>query len=262
MTPAKATIGVLGGMGPEATILFMQKMVAAVQADDDADHVPLIVHNNTQVPSRIKMLINGDGADPAPVLAEMARGLEQAGAEALAMPCNTAHVCAPVIVGAVSVPFLDMVELAAGKARDMAGSGARVGLLGSPALEQTGVFRQPLQRAGLTPVHGADGERRLEVIRSVKMRGVSPPAIEALQASADHLAERGADVVMVCCTEFSLMAPDLRTDRPLFDTLDALVAACVAYAAGHSPSDEAARGSNAASEQTKTDRQGKEQLQC
>ena len=146
MTPAKATIGVLGGMGPEATILFMQKMVAAVQADDDADHVPLIVHNNTQVPSRIKMLINGDGADPAPVLAEMARGLEQAGAEALAMPCNTAHVCAPAIVDAVSVPFLDMVELAAGKARDMAGSGARVGLLGSPALEQTDVFRQPLQR--------------------------------------------------------------------------------------------------------------------
>ncbi len=85
------TVGILGGMGPEATVLLMQKVIAAVPARDDSDHVPLIVDQNSQVPSRIRRLIEGVGEDPAPVLAAMARRLEAAGAEALAMPCNTAH---------------------------------------------------------------------------------------------------------------------------------------------------------------------------
>ena len=75
------TVGILGGMGPEATILLMQKVMAAVPARDDADHVPLIVHQNPQVPSRIKALIEGTGEDPGPTLARMARDLQAAGAQ-------------------------------------------------------------------------------------------------------------------------------------------------------------------------------------
>ena len=88
------TVGILGGMGPEATILLMQRVLAAVPAQDDGDHIPLIVHQNPQVPSRIRRLIEGAGEDPAPVLIRMARDLQAAGAEALAMPCNTAHAYA------------------------------------------------------------------------------------------------------------------------------------------------------------------------
>ena len=84
-------VGILGGMGPQATILLMQKVLAAVPAQDDAGHIPLIVDQNPQVPSRIRRLIEGVGEDPGPVLADMARRLVAGGAEALAMPCNTAH---------------------------------------------------------------------------------------------------------------------------------------------------------------------------
>ena len=264
MTSGKATIGVLGGMGPEATILFMQKIVDAVRANDDSDHVPLIVHNNTQVPSRINALIGEAGSEPGPgpVLAEMAQSLEKAGAAALAMPCNTAHCYAPAVVDAVSIPFLDMVALAADRASALAGPGARVGVLGSPALEQTGIFRRPLERAGLTPVHGRDGDPRLTLIRSVKRHGVSPDAIDALQGAADHLEACGVDLMMVCCTEFSLMAQKLRTAIPLFDTIDSLVDACVAFSTGKSPPSEVAHRSSAASAPLQIDQLGKENLQC
>ena len=262
MTAGKPTIGVLGGMGPEATILFMQKVVDAVQANDDADHLPLIVHNNTQVPSRIKALIEGGGEDPAPVLAKMASDLQDAGADALAMPCNTAHCYAPGIVNAVSIPFLNMVELAARHARDLAGPGACVGVLGSPALEQTGVFNRPLERSGLTPVYGEDGDHRLSIIRGVKKAGVSPRFVDGLQGSVHHLQARGADVLMVCCTEFSLMTNELHTTVPVFDTLDVLVEACLVYATGHPLLREAVRGSSAASVPHESDQQGKENLQC
>lgn len=266
MTARKATIGVLGGMGPEATILFMQKIIDAVQADDDADHIPLIVYNNTQVPSRIKALIEGGGKDPAPALAAMARSLEQAGAKALAMPCNTAHSYAGAITDAASIPFLNMVHLAASRALDLAGPGARVGLLGSPALRTTRVLDTPLADAGLTPVYGDDADDRLAIIQSVKKRGVSQDAIDALRKATQRLVDLRANVIMVCCTEFSLMADQLRAPAPLFDTLDVLVDTCVAFSTGQSASqsfsDEAVRGSSAACVPPKTDQQGKENLQC
>ncbi|MFX3680744.1 amino acid racemase [Oceaniradius stylonematis] len=262
MTSRKATIGVLGGMGPEATILFMQKMLDAVPANDDCDHVPLIVHNNTQVPSRIRALIEDGGEAPGPVLAAMAKDLEGAGADALAMPCNTAHHYAPVIAEAVSIPFLDMVRLASGKALEQTAPGARIGVLGSPALQATRVFEGPFAQVGLTPIYGNDADARLDIIRSVKKRGVTPDAIGALQVSADRLVERGADVLMVCCTEFSLIADRLRNKAMLFDTLQVLVDACVAFSTGDSQSSEAARGSSAASVPPKSDHLGKENLPC
>src|SRR5690606_39135970 len=101
-------VGILGGMGPEATVLLMQKLIAAVPARDDADHIPLLVDQNPQIPSRISFLFEGQGQDPGPVIASMASRLQSHGAEAIAMPCNTAHHFAPLIRDAVTVPFLDM----------------------------------------------------------------------------------------------------------------------------------------------------------
>ncbi len=127
-------VGILGGMGPQATILLMQKVLDAIPAVDDADHIPLLVDQNPQVPSRIRRLIEGTGEDPAPVLADMARRLVAGGAEALAMPCNTAHHYAPAIRSAVTVPFIDMVDLSVTKAAKLAGPDGQVGILASPAV--------------------------------------------------------------------------------------------------------------------------------
>ncbi|UYV36493.1 aspartate/glutamate racemase family protein [Rhodobacteraceae bacterium D3-12] len=107
------TIGVLGGMGPEATILMMSRLLAATPASDDADHIPLLVDSNTQVPSRIAHLIEKTGEDPTPALVAMAQRLAAGGAAFLAMPCNTAHSYYPAIAGSVQVPVLNMVELTA-----------------------------------------------------------------------------------------------------------------------------------------------------
>ena len=85
------TVGILGGMGPEATVLLMQKIIAGVKAEDDRHHIPMIIHQNTQVPSRIKRLIEGNGDDPGPILKQMALDLQNMKCDFLAMPCNTAH---------------------------------------------------------------------------------------------------------------------------------------------------------------------------
>lgn len=224
-------VGVLGGMGPEATVLFMQRVLAAVDAADDAGHVPLLVDQNPQVPSRIAAILEGGGVDPAPVLAGMARRLEAAGARALAMPCNTAHHFAPAIVAAAGVPFLDMVAMAADRAAALAPGGS-VGLLGSPALARAGVFDAPLAARGVGIVPLSDPGGMLEAIRDIKARGPGAGAAARLGAEAAAMARAGAGAICICCTEFSLVADRISAPVPVFDALDLLVEATVRFARG------------------------------
>ena len=219
-------VGILGGMGPEATILLMQKVLAAVPARDDADHVPLIVHQNPQVPSRIKALIEGQGADPAPVLQRMARDLQAAGARALAMPCNTAHHYAPAIRAACGLPFLDMVELTAARLADQGAQ--RIGLLASPAVRLTGVFDAAFAARGLTACYPADDAPILSLIRAVKSGDTT--GAPALAKAADALLEAGCDRALIACTELSLLTPGLPAGLPWTDSLDCLVDAVVRMA--------------------------------
>ena len=111
MSAPEKTVGVIGGMGPEATVEFMRRLVAAIPAQDDSDHLHVIADNNPKIPSRIKAILEGGGEDPTPVLVAMARKLEAMGADVLTIPCNTAHYYHPAIAEAVGIPVLDMVGL-------------------------------------------------------------------------------------------------------------------------------------------------------
>jgi aspartate racemase len=221
----RKVVGILGGMGPEATILLQQRILATVTARDDADHIPLLIDMNPQVPSRIAHLIDVTGTDPAPTLAQMAQRLEAAGATALAMPCNTAHHYAPQIGAAVSIPLLNMVDRSVAHAAQSAPKGIGAGMLASPAVERTGVFDPALDRAGMNALWPEDTDRILDAIRSIKAHGPTPEARQILQGAADELAAKGAAVIFVACSEFSLLAPDLRAAVPVIDTVDVLARA-------------------------------------
>lgn len=224
-------VGILGGMGPQATILLMQKVLAAVPAQDDAGHIPLIVDQNPQVPSRIRRLIEGVGEDPGPVLADMARRLVAGGAEALAMPCNTAHHYAPVIRAAVDVPFIDMVALSVQRAVGLA-EGGQVGILASPAVRRIGLFDAAFAGTGIRPVYPDDEAALLAAIRQIKAGGPAPEVAQVLRVASDGLLRRGATVQIIACTEFSLLAGATAGGVTAFDTLDVLVGAIRDFATG------------------------------
>lgn len=224
-------VGILGGMGPQATVLLMQKVLDAVPAADDADHIPLLVDQNPQVPSRIRRLIEGTGDDPGPVLADMARRLVAGGAEALAMPCNTAHYYGPMIREAVDVPFLDMVELSVTKAAGLAGHGGRVGILASPAVRKIGLFDAAFARVGLEAVYPADEAAMLGAIRQIKSVGPGAESAGVLRNASQELLQAGARVQLIACTEFSLLTGTSAGGVTAFDTLNVLVDEIIAFAA-------------------------------
>jgi len=226
------TVGILGGMGPAATIALQRLVLDGITADDDRDHVPLLVDMNPQVPSRIARLIDGDGDDPEPTLVAMARRLERAGAEALAMPCNTAHHYAPAIRAAVAIPLLDMIALAVDAAHALTGENDAVGLLGSPASASLRLFDDPLVTRARVPLWPADPAGPLAAIRRIKAGGPGEEARRLIATASAELAGRGAVVQIVACTEFSTLdgaaAPGVRT----VDALDRLADAIVAFATG------------------------------
>ena len=103
------TVGVLGGMGPDATVDFMSKVIAATPAGSDQEHVHMLVDHNPHVPDRTRAIL-GEGGEPGPVLAAMAKQLEQAGASMIVMPCNTAHAFQADIEAALAVPFVSIID--------------------------------------------------------------------------------------------------------------------------------------------------------
>ncbi|AXT23568.1 aspartate/glutamate racemase family protein [Phaeobacter inhibens] len=212
-------------MGPEATILLQQRLLQTVAARDDADHLPLLIDMNPHVPSRIAHLIEGGGANPGPTLAEMAGRLVGAGATALAMPCNTAHHYAPFITEASAVPLLNMVDLSLDVAARHLLRGSKVGILASPAVKLAGVFDAPLNVTGLSALWPKNTNRMLDAIKMVKATGPVPEAREILSKAAEDLCRNGADLLIVACSEFSLMAGDLNASVPIIDTVDVLAAA-------------------------------------
>lgn len=221
-------IGILGGMGPEATILLMQKVVSAVSAKDDADHIPLLVHQNPQVPSRTKALIDGKGTDPMPVLMNMAQDLERAGAQALAMPCNTAHHYALAVSHATSLPFLNMITLTAAHLK-MTGA-KQIGMLAYPATHMTSVFDAAFEAEGLTPVWSRDDAEILSIIRAVKAGTSREELSQRTEILAKKLITQGADHLLIACTELSLMTHALPKETAHTDSLDCLRDAIVAFA--------------------------------
>lgn len=224
------TVGVIGGMGPEATVDFLRRLVAATPARDDRDHLHVLVDNNPKVPSRIAALIEGTGEDPAPVLCAMAKGLQAQGADFLVIPCNTAHYYLPTIARSIQIPLLNMVELSI---RKLAAAGARrVGLLASPAVRLVGLYKVQMEQAEMQalfpdPCHE---EMLLDVIKAVKAGQSGGRRRQDYAKVAGHLLDAGADALLVACTELSILKLPKKNANLMVDTLDVLVEATIAAA--------------------------------
>jgi aspartate racemase len=219
-------VGIIGGMGPEATVDLMRRVVAKTPANDDQDHIHLIVESNPKISSRIAHLIDGTGADPTPELIRIAGNLQRAGAEALAMPCNTAHAYAHSIRRGVSIPLLDMVSLTVDQIA-LSRRTARVGLLASTAIHSTELYAKAFAAHGIETVPAARQEEVMALIRAVKRGETGTEVQAALGRIALEMAGE-ADALLIACSELSVISSGISV--PFVDSLDVLAQAIVAFA--------------------------------
>ena len=212
-------LGVLGGMGPAATVAFLARVQALTPAEGDADHIRVLMDMNPQVPDRNR---TPDQAET--VLGEMAARLRDAGAEVIAMPCNTAHAQGAGI-RAAGLPFIDMI--AETTAAVVATGARRAGILATPGGEA--LYMAALTAAGLEPVvlDGADRKAFMARVYGVKAGDMGEAARTRMAQLAAALVARGADVVIAGCTEVPLLLGAAEVTVPLVDSAEVLAGACV-----------------------------------
>jgi len=224
------TVGILGGMGPEATGDLFLKIVRATPAQRDQDHLRIIVDCFPQIPDRTSAIL-GQAQDPAPVLRAAARRLESWGAELIVIPCNTAHFYHQAVEDAVGVPVLSIMRETALLIRSEHPQVSRVGVLASTGTLNTGLYRQALAQQGLTEVTPAPEDQQLvmDAIYGVKA-GRHEDAGHLLQEAASRLVAAGAEAIVAGCTEVPLALSAGEVSVPYIDATLALARAAVRQA--------------------------------
>lgn len=214
------TLGVLGGMGPAATVAFLARVQTLTPAKGDEDHIRVLADINPQVPNR-----HSQPEAAGRALGEMAVRLREAGAEVLAMPCNTAHAHAGAI-RAAGLPFIDMVAETAQAAK--AGGARRVGVLATPGGEA--LYAEALAAEGVEMVRlsEADRARFMAVVFGVKAGDVGAEQRAAMRGLAAALVAAGAEGVIGGCTEVPLLLDAGDVAVALTDSAEVLARVCVA----------------------------------
>lgn len=222
-----ATIGVLGGMGPSATVDFLGKLVAATPAARDQDHVPVLVRNVPQIPDRSAAILAGSDT-PLPPMRAGLDALEAAGADILAIPCNTAHHWYDALARGRETPILHIVDAVRRRLPDV----GRIGLMATRGTLLAGVYEQRLggQAARLLRPDEAGQTLVDEAIAAVK---AGRSGASAAVAVVDHLLARGCASVILACTELPVALAGERVAAACIDATEALAQDCVAAAFGN-----------------------------
>lgn len=202
-------LGIVGGVGPAATVDFMSKVVANTPAGCDQDHIKMVVEQNPQIPDRTANLLKGE-ADPTMAMYATCKRLESAGANAIAIPCNTAHAFVERIQEHLRVPIVNMLTETVGWIKKTYGSRGTVGLLATSGTISSQVYHRAASSVGLELIAPAPDYQRLVMESIYGQQGIKAGFTEGLcrdqlLIAAEHLAELGAKVLILGCTELPLV---------------------------------------------------------
>lgn len=245
----RRTIGVIGGMGPLATADFYLRLVRATPAETDQNHLHVLIDSNAAIPDRTAA-IEGRGPDPTPMLVETAQRLVRAGAEVLAMPCNSAHAFLDAIRRAVPVPVLDMMAEVAAAAAALRPAPATVGLLATAGTVRQRLYEHALARRGIgVLLPDAAGQRVVsQAIASVKAGDTGPAVRARVRGAAADLVRAGAGAIVLGCTELPLLLDPGDAAVPILDGTEILARAAVREGLGeYHSAEERSQGSIGAS---------------
>jgi len=211
-------IGILGGMGPEATIDLFYKIIKSTPAEKDQDHLRIIIDNNPKIPDRTAAIL-GKGEDPLPALQETARNLEKAGADLIIIPCNTAHYFLPSIQESVKIPILNMIEETAKETQRKTPQIKKVGLLASIGIYKTEIYHQHFKKFNIEVISPEEKDKKevMKVIYAVKAGDLSEKVKKNIIQIAQKLIDKGAEAIIAGCTEIPLILKEGDVPVPLID---------------------------------------------
>ncbi|MBO4414173.1 MAG: aspartate/glutamate racemase family protein [Clostridia bacterium] len=230
----KKTLGILGGLGPMATVYFYELLVRHTSAGRDQDHIDVIISGRATTPDRTAFILGRSGDDPLPVMAEELLRLENAGADIVVMPCNTAHYFYDELARRARVPMLDIIHETLARCASLGMK--RIGLLATEGTVRSGSYQKRAEPLGLEIAVPPESDQSVisEQIYGRIKKNLAPDA-GAVISAAEKLRRSGCDTVVLGCTELSLMRKDaLSGDTRFTDSMEALARAAI-LACGKEP---------------------------
>jgi len=209
--PAKPfKVGMIGGLGPAATVDLYDKITKATPASNDQEHIRVVIEQNPQIPDRTKCLLD-NGTDPTLSLYHCAKRLEKDGCDALIIPCNTAHAFVPYMERHLSIPFINMQKACMDEIAAKFGDKARVGLLATTGTVKTGIYTKKAEAMGIAMFvpDAAHQERVMAAIygpKGAKAGYTDGVCRDDLVSAAEYMVKTyDCNVLILGCTELPLI---------------------------------------------------------
>jgi len=214
-------LGIVGGMGPLAGVRLQELLIEATPATRDQDHLFMICVTDPSIPDRTESLQRDQGTDFTRAIIRCAETLVRAGATEIVMACHTAHSRYDEIQASVSVPVLNLIAITTAHLSTLYPRGAKIGLLMTDGARADRLYQVPLEAAGFIPLLPDSKNQRalMKLIYAVKARGSTRETNEKLRSIISHLHQRGAQAIVLGCTELSVAWRDIGTDPSVEDPL-------------------------------------------
>ncbi len=225
-TPKAHLLGILGGLGPMSGVYFCEMLTTHTDASCDSEHLNFLLSSRADTPDRSSFILGSSPCDPAPIMAREAKRLESAGADVLAIPCNTAHYFYTRICESVSIPIINIIEETAAFCRHAGYT--RVGVLATEGTAASGAYRDiftPLD-IEIVPLEVWEQAVISEIIFDQIKKGEKPD-LEAFMKVCNSLCSRGCRQLILGCTELSLIKKQYALPPIFTDSLEILALSAI-----------------------------------
>ena len=222
----KKTIGILGGMGPEATAYMYSLIIKNTRVNKDQDHIRVFIYSNPGIPPRTDAILK-QGPSPVPLLMEGIRKLKDAGVDFVIVPCVTAHYFLPEVFAQIDVPYLNLLDESLSWAKENIPDLKRAGLISSTGTLVSKLFHDKFGQAGIEVIapEEEDQQRIMETIfgsQGIKAGFISGSSKEHIIRAAEKLISRGAEAIIAGCTELPLVLKAEDISVPPIEPMDIL----------------------------------------
>lgn len=216
------TVGVLGGLGPMASVYFYEMVVNMTEAKTDQEHVDMIITNRATTPDRTAFIVGNSNEDPSKILIDDAKKLEKYGVDFIVITCNTAHYFYEKIVNAVNIPLVNIVEETIKHAK--ATNHKKLGILATTGNIKTSLYQNMCEKYDIEYLV-LDENRQSKVMEIIydDIKSGKPADMDKFNSIVDYLKENNCDGVILGCTELSILKNDNKLDGDFYiDSLEVL----------------------------------------
>ena len=222
-------LGVLGGVGPLATIYFADLVVKMTQAQTDQEHIAMVILNHASIPDRTAYILDKSNPDPLPVMVRDAKILEEDNCSYIVIPCNTAHYFYDEIQKSVNVPIINILEETVSYCEKTVPELKKIGVLATEGTIKSRAYQNIIEKHSLECVLPSDEDQAslMNIIYNQVKAGMQVDIFE-FQRIIGELKKKGCEAVILGCTELSIIKKDFGIDRPdIVDSMECLARASI-----------------------------------